>query len=305
MKSIINGVNTIASKLDELIFYYELAVSEDDKLTLEETAKSIINFENKIRSLELNNLFVEEDDRKNAIVTINAGSGGTEAQDWANMLFRMYHRWATKKGFDFELLACLAGEEAGIKSIDFVINGMNAYGYLKSEIGVHRLIRNSPFDANKRRHTSFAAVYVTPEMDKEIYIEIKDDDLRIDTLRGTGSGGQHKNVTDSAVRLTHKPTGIVVFCQNERSQTQNKETAMRILKIRIYEHEKKLQNDKLQETFDAMSEITWGSQIRSYFVHPKQLIKDHRTNHEVGSFTRVIDGEIDEFIEKFLLTSKQ
>jgi peptide chain release factor 2 len=237
----------------------------------------------------------------NAIMTIHAGAGGTEAQDWAEMLLRMYLRWAERKGFTTSIIDYQPGDEAGVKSVSITIEGEYAYGYAKAEIGIHRLVRISPFDSGARRHTSFASVFVYPEVDDEIIIEIDENDLRIDTYRSTGAGGQHVNKTDSAVRITHLPTGIVVQCQNERSQHKNKAMAMKFLKSRLYEMELQEQRKKLDELNKAKKDIAWGSQIRSYILHPYKLVKDHRTNLEVGNVNRVLDGDIDDLIEAYLM----
>jgi len=243
-----------------------------------------------------------EDDRNNAIVSINAGAGGTEAQDWAEMLFRMYLRWLERKSFKSDIIDFQPGDEAGIKSVTFTASGPFAYGYLKSEKGVHRLVRISPFNASGKRHTSFASVFVYPELDKEIIIDIEDKDLRIDVFRASGAGGQHVNKTSSAVRITHLPTGIVVQCQQEKSQHRNKEIAMKVLKARLHEKEKQKQDSKLQEMHEMKDDIAWGSQIRSYVLHPYQMVKDHRINMEVGNVNAVLDGDLDTFIEGVLLT---
>jgi len=249
-------------------------------------------------------LFSEEDDDRNAILTIHPGAGGTESQDWAQMLLRMYLRYGERNDFKTTILDFLPGEEAGLKSVTVRIEGDYAYGNLSQESGVHRLVRISPFDANKRRHTSFAAVFVYPEVEEDIAIEIAPEDLRIDTYRASGRGGQHVNVTDSAVRITHIPTGIVVQCQNERSQHKNKASAMKVLKARLYELEKKAKLEKLEKLEDAKSEIAWGNQIRSYVLHPYRMIKDLRTNVEISDVERVLDGDIDEFIKSSLLLRK-
>jgi len=241
-------------------------------------------------------------DSMNAIMTIHAGAGGTEAQDWVEMLLRMYLRWAERKSFSATIIDFQPGDEAGVKSVSLTIEGEYAYGYAKAEIGIHRLVRISPFDSGARRHTSFASVFVYPEVDDEINIEIDDNDLRIDTYRSTGAGGQHVNKTDSAVRITHLPTGIVVQCQNERSQHKNKAMAMKFLKSRLYEMEIQEQRKKIDERNKTKKDIAWGSQIRSYILHPYKLVKDHRTNLEVGNANRVLDGDIDNFIETYLLS---
>jgi peptide chain release factor 2 len=242
-----------------------------------------------------------QDDANNAIVSINAGAGGTEAQDWAEMLFRMYLRWCERKNYKTEVIDLQPGEEAGIKSTTFTAAGPYAYGYLKSEIGVHRLVRISPFNASGKRHTSFASVFVYPELDTEINIDIEENDLRIDVFRASGAGGQHVNKTSSAVRITHLPSGIVVQCQQEKSQHRNKDLAMKVLKARLYQAEKEKQEEKMREVHDNKEEIAWGSQIRSYVLHPYQLVKDHRTKMEIGNINAVLDGDIDDFIEGALL----
>jgi peptide chain release factor 2 len=245
-----------------------------------------------------------EDDNKNAILSINAGAGGTEAQDWAEMLFRMYMRWIERKSFKPNMVDFQPGDEAGIKSVTFTVSGENAYGYLKTEVGVHRLVRISPFNAGGKRHTSFASVFLYPELDKEIVIEIDDKDLRIDVFRASGAGGQHVNKTSSAVRITHLPSRIAVQCQQEKSQYRNKEMAMKVLKARLYREEQQKQDDKFQEMHDSKDEISWGSQIRSYVLHPYQMVKDHRINLEIGNAASVLDGAIDPFIEGVLLAHK-
>ena len=244
------------------------------------------------------------DDRNNAIISINAGAGGTEAQDWAEMLFRMYTRWIEHKGFKLDIIDFQPGDEAGIKSVTFTTGGDYAYGYLKAEKGVHRLVRISPFNASGKRHTSFASVFVYPELENEIVVQIDDKDLRVDVYRASGAGGQHVNKTSSAVRITHLPSGIVVQCQQEKSQHRNKELAMKVLKARLYQLEKQKQDEKLQEMHESKNEIAWGSQIRSYVMHPYQLVKDHRINLEIGNVNSVLDGGLDLFIEGVLLSSK-
>ncbi len=243
------------------------------------------------------------DDRRNAIVTLHPGAGGTEAQDWAEILLRMYLRWCDRRGYRKEILEYQPGEEAGVKSVTFTVEGDYAYGYLKAEAGIHRLVRISPFDANSRRHTSFASVFVYPEVDDNIKVEINEADLRVDTYRSSGAGGQHVNKTDSAVRLTHIPTGIVVACQNERSQHKNRAMAMKILKSRLYELELEKQQEKMDVYHKTKKEIAWGSQIRSYVLHPYRLVKDHRTDVEIGNADAVLDGDIDEFIQAYLVQS--
>ncbi len=244
------------------------------------------------------------DDQNNAIVSINAGAGGTEAQDWAEMLFRMYMRWTERKGFKTDIIDFQPGDEAGIKSVTFTAGGEYAYGYLKTENGVHRLVRISPFNASGKRHTSFASVFVYPELDNKIVVEIDDKDLRIDVYRASGAGGQHVNKTSSAVRITHFPTGIVVQCQQEKSQYRNKDMAMKVLKARLYQHEKQKQNSKKQELHESKDEIAWGSQIRSYVLNPYQMVKDHRISLEIGNVNSVLDGALDPFMEGVLLAEK-
>jgi peptide chain release factor 2 len=254
---------------------------------------------------ELKTLFSDRDDVRNAILTIHPGAGGTESQDWAQMLLRMYLRYAERHEFQAEVLELTQGEEAGLKSATVRFSGDYAFGNLSQESGVHRLVRISPFDANKRRHTSFAAVFIYPEVDDDIAVEINPEDLRIDTYRASGRGGQHVNVTDSAVRITHLPTNIVVQCQNERSQHKNKASAMKVLKSRLYELEKKKQNEQLQKLEDAKSDIAWGNQIRSYVLHPYRMVKDLRTHVEIGNVDKVLDGDIDDFIKACLLQRKK
>lgn len=281
-----------------------MELSEEGENVDEEIKESLAFFEKYLTEAELQMLFFEEDDARNAILTIHPGAGGTEAQDWTQMLLRMYLRYAERKGFKVEIIDSLPGEEAGLKSVTVRIEGDYAYGLLCQDSGVHRLVRISPFDANKRRHTSFAAVFVYPEVEEDIEIEINPEELRIDTYRSSGSGGQHVNVTDSAVRITHIPTGIVVQCQNERSQHKNKASAMKVLRARLYELEKKTKRAKIEKLEDAKSDIAWGNQIRSYVLHPYRMIKDVRTKVEKGDVDRVLDGDIDEFIKSNLLLRK-
>jgi len=242
-----------------------------------------------------------EHDRANAILTINSGAGGTESQDWAEMLLRMYLRWCDRKGYQRDLIDLQPGEEAGIKSATVLVQGEYAYGYLSAEVGVHRLVRISPFDSAARRHTSFASVFVWPELDEDIKIEVQDKDLRVDTYRSSGAGGQHVNVTDSAVRITHLPSGIVVSCQNERSQIRNREVAMKILKARLYDLEMQKRRERLDAVESAKKDIAFGSQIRSYVMHPYRMVKDHRTKFEVGDVDRVMDGDVDALIKSALV----
>lgn len=275
-------------------------VDEEDKGSIGHIKTELEKLSKEIDSIEFKKLLSEPDDCRNAILSINAGAGGTESCDWAAMLLRMYTRWAEDKGFSVQTIDYLVGEEAGIKNVTIILRGPYAYGYLKAEEGVHRLIRISPFDSNKRRHTSFASVDVVPEVEEEIDIKIEEKDLRIDTFRSSGRGGQHVNVTDSAVRVTHLPTGIVVSCQDERSQYKNKQMAMKVLKARLYQRQKEGQRKQLQTKYDSKQEIAWGSQIRSYVMHPYSLVKDHRTNYETSNVNAVLNGDIDAFIENFL-----
>ncbi len=287
--------------LEDIEVLRELAEEEGDEETLKEAKSMLDRLEEHIRELEISAILKGEHDTNNAIVSIHSGAGGTEAQDWTEMLLRMYLRWCERKGYTTEIVDILQGEEAGIKSVTFTVEGEYAYGYLKAEAGIHRLVRISPFDANKRRHTSFASVFVYPEIDEDIDIEINDQDIRVDTYRASGAGGQHVNKTDSAVRITHIPTGIVVQCQNERSQHKNRATALKILKARLYELELKEREERMKEFHEGKKEIAWGSQIRSYILQPYRLVKDHRTGFEVGNVDDVLDGGIDPFIDAFLV----
>jgi len=289
------------SNLEDLRILTEIASEEKDEQTQEEIRVELESLNAEVRKDELKMMLSSEQDPMNAILSIHAGAGGTEAQDWAEMLLRMYLRWAERRGFVATIIDYLPGDEAGIKSVTWTLGGEYAYGYAKAEIGIHRLVRISPFDAGARRHTSFASVFVYPEIDDQIVIEIDEKDLRIDTYRSTGAGGQHVNKTDSAVRITHLPTGIVVQCQNERSQHKNKAMAMKYLRSRLYEMKLREQNEKLREVNKTKKDIAWGSQIRSYVLHPYKMVKDHRTSLETGNVNRVLDGDIDDFIEAYLL----
>ena len=287
-------------ELEEADLLLDMAVEEDDRENVEDVRRKVHTLQKSLKEIELRQMLGDEADDKNAIVSINAGAGGTEAQDWAQMLLRMYLRWCERRGFAVQMVDMLDGEEAGIKSVTFTVTGRYAYGLLKSESGIHRLVRISPFDSGGRRHTSFAAAFVYPEIDDRIEIDIKTADLRIDTYRASGAGGQHVNKTSSAIRITHIPTGIVVQCQNEKSQHRNRDIAMKVLKSRLYEREKRAQQEKLQELHDNLDDISWGSQIRSYVLQPYRLIKDHRTGVEKGDVDSVLDGDLDEFMEAYL-----
>ena len=290
----------INKELNNLIELTELLDMEPDAEMAKDIIKSTQKIEKRLEKFEISTLLSGKYDSNNAIVTIHPGAGGTESQDWAEMLYRMYTRWATKKGYEVKELDYLEGDEAGIKSVTFEIIGENAYGYMKGEMGVHRLVRISPFDAGGRRHTSFASLEVLPEITEDIEIEINTDDLRIDTYRASGAGGQHINKTSSAVRITHIPTNIVVACQSERSQIQNRETAMKMLKSKLYDLKEKEQKETINDLKGVQKDIAWGSQIRSYIFCPYTLVKDHRTNFEIGNVQTVMDGNLDGFIESYL-----
>ncbi len=290
--------------LEECEILLDLAMEESDEDTLNEVAQQIQYLGHDIDKFSLSLMLNGDDDGCNAIVSINAGAGGTDSQDWAEMLFRMYTRWIEKRGYKFNVIDFQPGDEAGIKSVTFTASGEYAYGYIKTENGVHRLVRISPFNAGGKRHTSFASVFVYPELDKEIIVEIEDKDLRIDVYRASGAGGQHVNKTSSAVRITHLPTGIVAQCQQESSQHRNKDIAMKVLKARLHQKEKQKQDEKIQKMHDDKDDIAWGSQIRSYVLHPYQMVKDHRTDFEIGNVNSVLDGGIDPFIDAMLLSGQ-
>jgi peptide chain release factor 2 len=277
-----------------------MAEEEKDVQTENEVAASLKELKKELDDFEFQTILSGEDDSKNALLSIHSGAGGTEAQDWAQMLLRMYTRWVERQGFKYETIDFLAGEEAGIKSVTLEITGEYAFGYLKGESGVHRLVRISPFDANKRRHTSFASVFVYPEIEDNITVEINDDDLRVETFRASGAGGQHVNKVSSAVRITHMPTGIVVQCQSERSQFRNKDNAIKVLKARLYQLYKEEEQKKQEKLESQKKKIEWGSQIRSYVFHPYNMVKDHRTNMETSDAQTVMDGDIDKFIQAYL-----
>ena len=292
------------SDIEEITELMEMAISEGDESVLNEICDSIDELTTRFEELETRELLAGEDDEKNAFISIHPGAGGTESQDWASMLFRMYYRWAEKNGFSIDVFDYTPGEEAGIKSSTMLIKGEYAYGLLKGEMGVHRLVRISPFDANKRRHTSFASVEAMPEIDEDIEVDIDESDLRIDTYRSSGAGGQHVNKTESAVRITHMPSGIVVQCQNERSQHKNKAFAMKVLKAKLHELEKSQQEEKIQGKMGEKKDISWGNQIRSYVFQPYTMVKDHRTSEETGNVEAVFDGEIERFVHAYLKMKK-
>jgi peptide chain release factor 2 len=292
---------TLKNELEDCHLLLDMALEESDDETLQETAKQARIIEKEIKKFSLTLMLSGRDDPNNAIIAINAGAGGTDSQDWAEMIFRMYCRWIEHKGFKLNVIDLQPGDEAGIKSATLSATGTYAFGYLKSETGIHRLVRISPFNASGKRHTSFASVFVCPELDEEIVVDIEEKDLRIDVFRASGSGGQHVNKTSSAVRLTHLPTCIVVQCQQEKSQHRNKDMAMKVLQSRLYQLEKQKQDEKLQEMHNGKDDIGWGNQIRSYVLHPYQMVKDHRTHVEVGNVNSVLDGALDPFIEAMLL----
>lgn len=306
-KSILQSSVSSYSKVKELMDEFEILqefAQEGEEGSADEALKVFNNLESSLSELEQQSLLSDEMDPNNAIVSINAGAGGTESCDWAGMLHRMLTRWAEAKGFKIKGIDYQQGDSAGIKSVTFMVEGNFAYGLMKSESGIHRLVRISPFDSNARRHTSFASVFVSPEVDDDIEIEVEDKDLRIDVYRSGGAGGQSVNTTDSAVRITHAPSGIVVTCQNERSQLQNKQTAMKILKSRLYERAVEEKKAEQAEQEANKKEIGWGSQIRSYVLHPYKMVKDHRTNSESGNAEKVLDGDLDQFMKAYLQWSK-
>lgn len=288
------------SDVEDLETLNELANEAEDAGSIEEISHEINMLSKLLEKMKLETLLSGPYDKNNAILSLHSGAGGTEAQDWVEMLYRMYLRWAERNGYHVKELDYLAGDEAGIKSVTFLVEGENAYGYLSCEKGVHRLVRISPFDANSRRHTSFASLDVLPEISDDIKIDINPADLRVDTYRASGAGGQHINKTESAVRITHIPTGVVVSCQTERSQIQNRETAMKMLKSKLFEIKEREHLERIEDLKGDMKDIAWGSQIRSYVFHPYSLAKDHRTNFEVGNVQAVMDGELDGFIDAYL-----
>ena len=303
----IKGLRTKIEKYNELYASWEdlytlvmLAIEESDESVLDEVKTGFKNLKENLETMQLETLLSGKYDKNNAILTLHAGAGGTEAQDWCEMLYRMYTHWADRRGFKTETLDYLAGDEAGIKSVTFQIDGLNAYGYAKCEKGVHRLVRISPFDSSGRRHTSFASLEVTPEIDDEIEVDISPEDLKVDTYRASGAGGQHINKTESAIRITHIPTGIVVTCQNERSQHKNRATALKMLKSKLVEIAEREQKEKIEDLKGVQLDNGWGSQIRSYVFHPYSMVKDHRTSFETGNTGAVMDGDLDGFINAYL-----
>ncbi len=301
-KSWIDLWSRLQREQEELTEFLALAEEEGDEEAAGEVEKGLPELESGLSDLEFRHTLGKPDDRKDAILNIHSGAGGTESQDWVQMLMRMYMRWVERKGYDARVLDLQSGDEAGIKNVTIEVVGEFAHGYLKSEIGVHRLVRISPFDANRRRHTSFASVFVYPEVSNSIEVQISQSDLRIDTYRASGAGGQHVNKTDSAVRITHIPTGIVVQCQAERSQHRNRDNAMKVLRARLYQHYLEQEMSKKAKLEDKKKKIEWGSQIRSYVLHPYSMVKDHRTNEETGNAQAVLDGDLDNFIQSYLIS---
>lgn len=301
IKSVVNNYYEVAETLEEMVATYELLQEEYDDEMKDDLEQEVIGFQTKVDQFELQLLLDGEHDANNAILELHPGAGGTESQDWTNMLLRMYQRYCEQQGFKVEIVDYQAGDEAGVKSVTMLVKGHNAYGYLKAEKGVHRLVRISPFDSSGRRHTSFASCDVIPEFNNEkIEVEINSDDITVDTFRASGAGGQHINKTESAIRITHHPTGIVVNNQNERSQIKNREAAMKMLKAKLYQLELEQKEQELAAIRGEQKDIGWGSQIRSYVFHPYSMVKDHRTNEETGNVNAVMDGEIGQFIEAYL-----
>lgn len=303
LKEQVDTFLSMESTYEDLEVSYELVKEESDKELEAELANGVSELSQTIDQFELQLLLSEPYDKNNAILELHPGAGGTESQDWASMLLRMYTRWADQKGFKVETMNYLPGDEAGVKSVTLLIKGHNAYGYLKAEKGVHRLVRISPFDSSGRRHTSFVSCEVMPELDENVEIEVATEDLKVDTYRASGAGGQHINTTDSAVRITHLPTNTVVTCQNERSQIKNREQAMKMMKAKLYQLKIEEQQQELAEIRGEQKDIGWGSQIRSYVFHPYSMVKDHRTNHEIGNTSSVMDGDLDTFIDAYLRSS--
>ena len=301
LQKLVEDYDAVDSGLEDAAILIELGEEAEDEQALKEVREALPDLEKKIGQMEFARMLSGEHDASNAIVSINAGAGGTEAQDWAEILLRMYLRWCERKGFKAEITEYQPGDEAGAKGVTFTVAGAYAYGYLKAEKGIHRLVRISPFDSNARRHTSFCSVFVFPELSDDVDIEMQEKDLKVDTYRASGAGGQHVNKTDSAIRITHIPTGIVVSCQNQRSQHKNRSTAMKQLKARLYELEMEKKENQAEALAGEKKEIAWGSQIRSYVLHPYRMVKDHRTGHEVGNADAVLDGDLDGFIEAYLM----
>ena len=301
LQKLVEDYDAVDSGLEDAAILIELGEEAEDEQALKDVREALPDLEKRIGQMEFARMLSGEHDASNAIVSINAGAGGTEAQDWAEILLRMYLRWCERKGFKAEITEYQPGDEAGAKGVTFTVAGAYAYGYLKAEKGIHRLVRISPFDSNARRHTSFCSVFVFPELSDDVDIEIQEKDLKVDTYRASGAGGQHVNKTDSAIRITHIPTGIVVSCQNQRSQHKNRSTAMKQLKARLYELEMEKKENQAEALAGEKKEIAWGSQIRSYVLHPYRMVKDHRTGHEVGNADAVLDGDLDGFIEAYLM----
>ena len=299
----VQGWQGDVERLEDAAVLLDLAIEEGDESTLKEVEATLQSVCRSVDKMAFQRMLGGKDDKSNAIMSINAGAGGTDAQDWVDILFRMYVRWTERKGFKTSIVDYQPGDEAGVKSVTFIVTGLHAYGYLKGEIGIHRLVRLSPFDTNHKRHTSFASVAVYPEVSGEVIIDIDEKDLRVETFRASGAGGQHVNKTSSAVRLVHLPTGITVQCQQEPSQHRNKALALKVLKSRLYELEEQKKAEEKKADYEQKEEIAWGSQIRSYTLHPYQMVKDHRIDLEVGNVNAVLDGEIDPFIEGVLLAS--
>ncbi len=302
LADLIGTCQQIYQDIEDAQIFFELASEEDDAQSQEEAETLILKIEKEIKAFSLDITLSQEDDQKDALMSITAGAGGTDSQDWAQMLFRMYSRWIDKRGFSMQIIDLQPGDEAGIKGVTIRVAGKNCYGFMKVESGVHRLVRISPFNANGKRHTSFASVFVYPEIKDEIVIDIDESDLRIDVYRASGAGGQHVNKTSSAVRITHLPTGVVVQCQQESSQHRNREIAMKVLKSRLYQIEQEKQDEKMQSLHDGKDDIAFGNQIRSYVLHPYRMAKDHRIDMEIGDVDRVLDGDLDPFIEGVLLS---
>ena len=301
LQKIIESFEQASQELDDLTVLAELGEEGEDEETLDEVRRLLPQLEEQVGKMEFARMLSGEHDASNAIVSINAGAGGTEAQDWAEMVLRMYLRFCELKGFRTEMTDYQPGDEAGVKGVTFTVEGGYAYGWLRPEMGIHRLVRISPFDSNAKRHTSFCSVFVFPELADDVEVEINEKDLKVDTYRASGAGGQHINKTDSAIRITHLPSGIVVACQNERSQHKNRSTAMKQLKARLYELELEKKEDEASAIAGDKKEIAWGSQIRSYVLHPYRMVKDHRTGYEVGNADAVLDGQLEKFIEAYLL----